>query len=96
MIYKIADNVLSPLGNTTSENYQAVKSGRSAIQRHEGFWRLKEPFSSAFFPKEAIAHLCTEGMTPGSVFNPEGLRTDGVRCHQEKRCPDTQYNKRQH
>lgn len=64
MIYKIADNVLSPLGNTTSENYQAVKSGRSAIQRHEGFWRLKEPFSSAFFPKEAIAHLCTEGMTP--------------------------------
>ena len=31
MIYKIADNILSPLGETTAQNYEAVKAGRSAM-----------------------------------------------------------------
>ena len=29
MVYKIADNILSPLGETTAQNYEAVKAGRS-------------------------------------------------------------------
>ena len=32
MIYRIADNILSPLGVTTEQNYQAVMSGRSALE----------------------------------------------------------------
>ena len=44
MVYKIADNILSPLGETTAQNYEAVKAGRSVnlttgtvpIVRNEG------------------------------------------------------------
>ena len=32
MIYKVADNILSPLGTTTEQNYQTVMSGRSALE----------------------------------------------------------------
>ena len=33
--YIIASNITSPLGMTTAENYLAVKSGRSALQRYD-------------------------------------------------------------
>ncbi len=32
MIYRVADNILSPLGETTEQNYQAVVSGGSALR----------------------------------------------------------------
>ena len=49
MIYKIADNILSPLGETTAQNYEAVKAGRSVnltkgtvpIVRNEGLTRFE-------------------------------------------------------
>ncbi len=31
-VVKVADNVVSPLGATTAENYEAVKAGRSALR----------------------------------------------------------------
>ena len=34
MVYVLADNVISPLGETSEENYQAVKAGRSAIHAY--------------------------------------------------------------
>ena len=36
MIYKVADNILSPLGETTEQNYQAVVSGGSALNFGDG------------------------------------------------------------
>ena len=49
MIYKIADNILSPLGETTAQNYEAVKAGRSVnltqgtvpFVRNEGLTRFE-------------------------------------------------------
>ena len=49
MVYKIADNILSPLGETTAQNYEAVKAGRSVnltkgtvpIVRNEGLTRFE-------------------------------------------------------
>ena len=38
MIVCLADNIVSPLGLTTAENYEAVKSGRSALRRYDGDW----------------------------------------------------------
>lgn len=34
MVYVLADNIISPLGTTSEENYQAVKAGNSAIRRY--------------------------------------------------------------
>lgn len=44
MVYKLADNIISPLGITTEENYRAVKSGRSALCLHDIAFGLHEPF----------------------------------------------------
>lgn len=32
MVYVLADNIISPLGDTSEDNYQAVKAGKSAIR----------------------------------------------------------------
>lgn len=63
MVYCLASNVISPLGETTEENYQAVKSGRSALARYEGLWRLPEPFTAALFTAEQKQALAIEGFT---------------------------------
>ncbi len=63
MIYKIADNVLSPLGETTAENYQAVKAGRSALCRYDHHWGLPESFTASLFTKEQHQQLAIDGLT---------------------------------
>ena len=34
MIVKVADTIISPLGCSTEENYQAVKAGCSALREY--------------------------------------------------------------
>ena len=34
MVYVLADNIISPLGDTSEDNYQAVKAGKSAIRAY--------------------------------------------------------------
>ena len=36
MIFRIADNITTPLGETTAENYQALKAGRYELKHYEG------------------------------------------------------------
>lgn len=64
MVYKIADNILSPLGETTEQNYQAVKAGRSALCRYSDHWQLPEPFSASLFSEAQWQALAAEGLTP--------------------------------
>ena len=45
----LSTNITSPIGMTTEENYQAVKSGRSALTHYEGKWGLSEPFCASLF-----------------------------------------------
>ena len=52
MTHILATNITSPLGMTTAENYQAVKSGCSALHRYEGQWGLPEPFTASLFTDE--------------------------------------------
>lgn len=54
MIVKIADNIVSPLGLTSEENYQAVKSGRSELKRYEGKWDIPEPFVASLLQRERV------------------------------------------
>jgi 3-oxoacyl-[acyl-carrier-protein] synthase-1 len=54
----VADNIVSPLGFTTEDNYAAVKDGRSALQRYEGQWGLPEPFMAGLIDREAVLSEC--------------------------------------
>ena len=50
MIRKIADNIYSPLGVTTAENYAAVKQGRSMLHSYPaGTMDLPEAFTASLF-----------------------------------------------
>ena len=68
MIYKIADNILSPLGETTAQNYEAVKAGRSVnltkgtvpIVRNEGLTHFE-----AMAVKSARHAIQEAGIDPG-------------------------------
>ena len=63
MIRVVATNIISPLGFTTEENYQAVLAGRSALKRYAGLWGLSEPFAASLFNEEQKATLALEGYT---------------------------------
>ena len=62
MIRKIADNIYSPLGVTTAENYAAVKQGRSMLRGYPaGTMDLPEPFTASLFDWDRVESL--EGYT---------------------------------
>ena len=63
MTYKIADNILSPLGRTTKENYLAVKAGRSALVQYDQQWSLPEPFTASLFSKVQESHFLVSGLS---------------------------------
>ena len=63
MVYKVADNILSPLGVTTAENYQAVKAGRSALERYDQRWALTEPVTASLFSEEQEKRFTVSGLS---------------------------------
>jgi 3-oxoacyl-[acyl-carrier-protein] synthase-1 len=64
MVYKVADNILSPLGATTAENYQAVKAGRSALMRHDQRWSLPDKvLTASLFSKEQEQQFLISGLS---------------------------------
>jgi 3-oxoacyl-[acyl-carrier-protein] synthase-1 len=64
MVYKVADNILSPLGATTAENYQAVKAGRSALMRHDQRWSLPDKvLTASLFSKEQEQQILISGLS---------------------------------
>ena len=63
MIYCLSDNVISPLGETTEENYQALKTGHSALKVFQGEWNLPEPFTASLFSQEQNSSLAIKGMS---------------------------------
>ena len=62
-MYIIADNIISPLGNTTELNYQAVEAGRSALRRFVGDSTSEEPYVAAKFTEEQRQSLDIKGLT---------------------------------
>ena len=63
MISVLSTNIISPLGFTTEQNYQAVLSGSTALRRYEGMWGLPEPFAASLFSDEQKAALALDGYT---------------------------------
>ena len=54
MIVSVANNIISPLGMSTAENYAAVKAGQSALKRYEGKWGLPEPFVASLVDRDKV------------------------------------------
>ena len=75
MIRVVATNIISPLGFTTEENYQAVLAGRSALKRYAGLWGLPEPFAASLFNEEQKATLALEGYTFFEALAIRSIRT---------------------
>ena len=64
MVYRIADNVLSPLGMTTAENYQALKKGSSMLKHYASYSNRKEDdYVASRFSEEQKSLLKINGLT---------------------------------
>ena len=63
MINILADNIISPLGMTSSANYEAVKAGRSALVSYKALWDIPVPFTAALFSEAQRDLIQREGLT---------------------------------
>lgn len=64
MVYRIADNILSPLGMTTAENYDALKAGRSALCHYSSYSGMEEyDYVASRFSDEQRKKLIVPGLT---------------------------------
>ena len=62
MVFKIADNIISPLGFTSEQNYRAVKSGKSALAPHN-LQGLQEKVYASLFSDGERDSLQVEGLS---------------------------------
>ncbi|MCQ2216069.1 MAG: 3-oxoacyl-ACP synthase [Bacteroidales bacterium] len=63
MISVISHNIISPIGDTSLQNYSAVKAGNSALSRYEGKWQLPEPFFASLFTDQQNRAIQLDGKT---------------------------------
>jgi 3-oxoacyl-[acyl-carrier-protein] synthase-1 len=64
MVYCIADNILSPLGATTAENYEALREGRSALTSYASYsGRSEDNYVASRFSDEQREKLMIHGLT---------------------------------
>ncbi len=57
VITKIADNIISPLGLGTRDNFNAVLAGKTGIRNHIGSFGLPEPFCASLLNRDEITHI---------------------------------------
>lgn len=53
-VVKVSDNIISPLGTTTAENYDAVKAGRSALRLYPASKELPEAYFASLIDETVI------------------------------------------
>lgn len=61
MVYKISDNILSPIGKTTEENFQSVMDHVSALQLYQGKWDIPEDFMASLFNESQLQEILIDG-----------------------------------
>lgn len=59
----LSTNIISPLGMTVEQNWQALMAGRSALSRHEEWNGIPESFTASGFSSEQRRSLMVEGCT---------------------------------
>lgn len=55
MITKIADNIISPLGLSSQENFDAVMRGDTRLQVHSSMFGLPEDFVGSILDRNIIS-----------------------------------------
>lgn len=78
MAYIIADNIISPLGETSEDNYLSVKSGRSGIRAYEpGTCNIPEGFNASllFEDFETLALKSAQKAIGNAQLEQKGKRT---------------------
>lgn len=78
MAYIIADNIISPLGETSEDNYLSVKSGRSGIRAYEpGTCNIPEGFNASllFEGFETLALKSAQKAIGNAQLELKGKRT---------------------
>ena len=64
MAYCIADNILSPLGATTAENYEALRAGHSALTSYASYsGRSEDNYVASRFSDKQREKLMIHGLT---------------------------------
>lgn len=63
MITKIADNIISPLGYNSEENFKAVLAGQSMLCSHIGEFGLHESFFGSLFNRPEIERVLDRELT---------------------------------
>ncbi len=60
-VYVVADNIFSPLGKTTTENYNALMQGRSGVNKHSDFLGSTSEVHASLFDQEQVDHAVVPG-----------------------------------
>ena len=69
MIVKLADNIISPLGVGTQENYEAVKAGRSSLRAYPATELLPEGYFASLIDDSVLEPLYASlGLGPESGY----------------------------
>jgi len=55
-VYVVADNIFSPLGKTTAENYDALMEGKSGVRKHSNFPGSSSEVYASIFDQEQVDH----------------------------------------
>jgi len=53
-VYITADNIYSPIGGTTAQNFEQLVNGVSGVKRHHDVTMADEPFYASLFEKDAF------------------------------------------
>ena len=54
MIYQLSDNIISSLGFTSDDNFNAVKQGISGLKLYENTFNIPEPFMASLIDNNAL------------------------------------------
>lgn len=63
MIKILSTNIVSPLGGTSKENYQNIKSGRTGLRQYENPWGIPETITASLFSEEQNRTLAIDGLS---------------------------------
>lgn len=68
MITKIADNIISPLGYSSDDNFRAVLAGKTMLCKHDNSFGLPEPFYGSLFNRDEITQRANALLTDADSF----------------------------
>ena len=77
MVYVLADNIISPLGDTSEDNYRAIKAGRSGLRAYAPMTDgIPDGFTASLLPDDFEELVCRSA---GKAIDAAGVDGPGQR-----------------